>query len=139
MVAIDRRRRASLGHNSISVLILRNCHSVLPWGAEARENDRNPNHCSRQRHRLQRAGLVASDRARIPQVYRFGYNDHIRRWKLPVHSISSDRDDDRDHHGAEDYSGYERQFLLARAIFLPEDMNPAHARGTVCRVVDSRV
>ena len=37
------------------------------------------------------------------------------------------------------YRGYERQFPPARAIFLPEDKQPAHARGTVCRVVDSRV
>jgi hypothetical protein len=88
---------------------------------------------------LQRAWLVASDRTGIPQVYRFGYNSQIRRWKLPVHSISSNRDDDRDHHAAEDYSGYERRFLPARAIFLPEDKQPAHARGTVRRVRDSRV
>ena len=99
----------------------------------------NPNHCSRQKHRLQRAGLVASDRTGIPQVYRFGYNGQIRRWKLPVHSISSDRNDDRADHGAEDYSGYERPFSPARAIFLPEDKQPAHARGTVRRVIDSRV
>jgi hypothetical protein len=88
---------------------------------------------------LQRAWLVASDRTGIPQVYRFGYNGHIRRWKLPVHSISGDRDDDRADHGAEDYSGYECPLSLARAIFLPEDKQPGHARGTVCRVVDSRV
>jgi hypothetical protein len=88
---------------------------------------------------LQRAGLVASDRTGIPQVYRFGYNGHIRRWKLPVHFISSDRDDDRADQGAEDDSGYERPFSPARAIFLPEDKQPAHARGTVRRVRDSRV
>jgi hypothetical protein len=139
VVAIDRRRRASLGHDAISILILRNGHGVLARRAEARKDDRNPNHCSRQKHRLQRAWLVTSDRTGIPQVYRFGYNGHIRRWKLPVHSISGDRDDDRADHGAEDYSGYECPLSLARAIFLPEDKQPGHARGTVCRVVDSRV
>jgi hypothetical protein len=83
--------------------------------------------------------LIASDRTGIPQVYRFGYNGHIRRRKLPVHSISSDRDDDRADQAAKDYSGYERPFSPARAIFLPEDKQPAHARGTVRRVRDSRV
>jgi hypothetical protein len=58
---------------------------------------------------------------------------------LPVHSISSDREDEPADHGAEDYGGYECPFSPARAIFLPEDKQPAHARGTVCRVVDSRV
>ena len=86
---------------------------------------------------MQWAWLIASDRTGIPQVYRFGYNGQIRRWKLPVHSISSDRDDDRADHGAEDYSGYERPFSPARAIFLPEDKQPAHARGAVRRVSDS--
>ena len=98
MVAIDRRRRASLGYDAISILILRNGHGVLAGRAEARKDDRNPNHCCRQKHRLQGAWLVASDRTGIPQVYRFGFNGHIRRWKLPVHSITSDRDDDRGDH-----------------------------------------
>jgi hypothetical protein len=62
---------------------------------------------------LQRAGLVASDRTGIPQVYRFGYNGQIRRWKLPVHFISSDRDDGRADHRAENYSGYECPFSPA--------------------------
>jgi hypothetical protein len=56
-----------------------------------------------------------------------------------MHFISSDRDDDRADQGAEDYSGYECPLSPARAIFLPEDKQPAHARGTVCRVVDSWV
>ena len=102
MVAIDRRRRASLGHDAISVLILRNGHGVLARRAEARKDDRNPDHCRWQKHRLQRAWLVTSDRTGIPQVYRLGHNGQIRRWSLPVHSISSDGDDDRADHGAED-------------------------------------
>jgi len=139
VVAIGRRQRASLGHYAISILILRNGHSVLAWRAETRKNDCHPNNSSRQHHRFQRTGLIASDCTGIPQVYRFGYNGHIRRWKLPVHSISSDRDDDRANHKAEDYSGYERPFSPARAMFLPEDKQPAHARGTVRRMRDSRV
>jgi hypothetical protein len=139
VVAIDRRWRASLGHDAISVLILRNGHGVLARRAEARKDDRNPHHCSWQKHRLQRAWLVSPDRTGIPQVYRFGSNGQIRRWKLPVHSISCDRDNDRAGHGAEDYGGYECPLSSARAIFLPEDKQPAHARGTVCRVVDSWV
>jgi hypothetical protein len=83
--------------------------------------------------------LSASNRAGIRQVYRLGYNGQIRRWKLPVHSISSDGDDERADHGTEDYSGYERPFSPERAIFLPEDKQPAHARGTVDRMSDSRV
>jgi hypothetical protein len=110
VVAIGRCRRRSLGNHTISILILRNGHSVLARRAEARKDDRNPNHCSRQKNRLQRAGLVASDCTCIPKVYRFGSNGHIRRWKLPVHSIPSNRNDGRADHGAEDYSGYERQF-----------------------------
>jgi phospholipase C len=40
VVAIDRRRRASLGHDAISVLILRNGHCELARRAETLKNDR---------------------------------------------------------------------------------------------------
>jgi hypothetical protein len=78
-----RGRRRQVGYNTISILILRNGHGVLAGRAEARKDDRNPNHFSRQKHRLQGAWLVASDRTGIPQVYGFGFNGHIRRGKLP--------------------------------------------------------
>ena len=139
VVAIGRRQRASQGHDTISILILRNRNSVLAWRAEPWEDDRQPNQSCRQRHRLKRAWLVASDRTRIPQVYRLGCNGQIRRCELPVHPIANERDGGNGDHGAEDHHGNECQFALARTILLPEDKNSAHARGTVCRVVDSRV
>jgi hypothetical protein len=139
VVAIGRRERASLGHDAISIPILRNGHIVLARRAEPREDDRQPNPRGQQRHRLQRAGLVASDRTGIPQIYRLGLNGQFRRWKLPVDPISSDRDDDRSDHCAEGHRGYKSVLPLTRAISLPEDKQPTHARGTVCRVLDSRV
>jgi hypothetical protein len=98
VVTIDRRQRHLLGNNAISIPILRNGHIVLARRAEPREDDRQPNPRGRQRYRLQRTRLVASDRTGIPQVYRFGYNGQIRRCELPVYSIASERDDGNGDH-----------------------------------------
>ena len=66
--SICRRRRRSLGNDAICILIPWYGNSALAWRAEPREDDRQPYLCGGQCHRLQRPGLVDSNRARIPKV-----------------------------------------------------------------------
>ena len=86
--------------NVVSRLVAGNGHFVLAWCTKAGKDDLDPNQGGRQRYGLQGAGLLAPQRAGVPEIYSFRNNCGVGLKNWPAHVISSHRDEDRGDHEA---------------------------------------